>query len=253
MPRGRRFHCAFFARQDGRVTLCFACANNEQTGALPPREEIIVSGSWRVAHAFGTSLPGWLVVLPTRHVRALHELRRDEAAELGEVLHRASHALQEVVGCEKAYFVFFAEADGFEHLHVHVIPRMAWFTPKERGPGVFTMLGVPPEDEVSEQDRDDFARRLRVALELMHPAPRSLTMTEEYDDVRRTNIGGRYGSPTVTIALPFGKVVNTDSELRDAIAELAMLVSRAAQARDDEAQLALVQKAADELAARLSS
>ena len=78
-------------------------------------------------------------------------------------------------------------------------------------------------------------------------------MTEDDDDVRRTNIGGRYGSPTVTIALPFGKVVNTDNELRDAIAELAMLVSRAAQARDDEAQLALVQKAADELAARLSS
>ena len=232
---------------------CFACANNDLIGALPPREAILVSGSWRVAHAFGTSLPGWLVVVPTRHVTAIHELRSDEAAQLGEVLHRASHALQEVVGCEKAYFVFFAEAEGFEHLHVHVIPRMAWFTPKERGPGAFTMLGVSPEDEVSEQDRDELARRLRVALELMQPAPRSLTMTEEDDDVRRTNIGGRYGSPTVTIALPFGKVVNTDNELRDAIAELAMLVSRAAQVRDDEVQLALVQKAADELAARLSS
>src|SRR5439155_4177585 len=221
---------------------CFACENNQQTGALPPREKIIVSGSWRVAHAFGTSLPGWLVVLPTRHVRALHELRRDEAVQLGEVLHRASHALQEVVGCEKAYFVFFAEAEGFEHLHVHVIPRMAWFTPKERGPGVFTMLGVSPDDEVSEQVRDDLARRLRVALELMQSAPRSLPMAEEDDDVRRTNIGGRYGSPTFTIALPFGKVVNTDNELRDAIAELATLVSRAAQARGDEAQLAVVQK-----------
>jgi diadenosine tetraphosphate (Ap4A) HIT family hydrolase len=227
--------------------------NNECLGYLPPREEIIVSGSWRVAHAFGTSLPGWLVVLPTRHVRALHELRRDEAAQLGEVLHRASRALQEVVGCEKAYFVFFAEAEGFEHLHVHVIPRMAWFTPKERGPGAFTMLGVSPEDEVPEQDRDDLARRLRVALELMHPARRSLAMAEDDDDVRRTNIGGRYGSPTFSIAFPLGKIVNTDSELRDAVAELATLVSLAAQARGDEAQLALVQSAADELANRLSS
>jgi diadenosine tetraphosphate (Ap4A) HIT family hydrolase len=236
------------------MTQCFACANNERIGALPPREEILVSGSWRVVHAFGTSLPGWLVVLPTRHVRALHELSRDEAAQLGEVLHRASHALQEVVGCEKAYFVFFAEAEGFEHLHVHVIPRMGWFTPKERGPGVFTMLGVSPEDEVSEQDRDDLARRLRGALELMHPAPRSLAMAEEDDDdVRRTNIGGRYGSPSFTIALPFGKIVNTDNDLRDAIAELATLVARAAQAGGDEAQLALVQKAADELAGRLGS
>jgi diadenosine tetraphosphate (Ap4A) HIT family hydrolase len=235
------------------VTQCLACANNELAGGLPSRESIIVSGSWRVAHAFGTSLPGWLVVLPTRHVKALHELRSDEAAELGEVLHRASRALQHVVGCEKAYFAFFAEAEGFEHLHVHVIPRMAWFTPKERGPGAFTMLGVSPEDEVSEHDRDDLARRLRVALEPMHPTPRSLHMVEEDDDVRRTNIGGRYGSPTITIAWPFSRVTNTDSELRDAVAELATLVSRAAQAGGDEAELALVQMAADELATRLSS
>jgi diadenosine tetraphosphate (Ap4A) HIT family hydrolase len=198
-------------------------------------------------------LPGWLVVLPTRHVKALHELRGDEAAQLGEVLYRASDALQEVVGCEKSYFVFFAEADGFEHLHVHVIPRMAWFTPKERGPGVFTMLGVSPEDEVSEQDRDDLARRLRVALELEHPAPRSLHMAEDNDDVRRTNIGGRYGSPTITIAWPFSRVTSTDTELRDAVAELATLVARATQAQGDEAQLALVQIAADEIAARLTS
>jgi diadenosine tetraphosphate (Ap4A) HIT family hydrolase len=233
------------------VTQCFACASNENVGTLPPREEIVVSGRWRVAHAFGTSLPGWLVVLPTRHVRALHELRRDEAAQLGEVLHRVSRALQQVVGCEKSYFVFFAEAEGFEHLHVHVIPRMAWFTHNERGPGVFKMLGVSPEDEVSEQDRDDLALRLREALEPTHPVPRSLPMAED-DDVRRTNIGGRYGSPTFTIALPFSKVTNADDDLRDAVADLAALVARAAQARGDAAQLALVQKAAEELATRLS-
>ena len=74
----------------------------------------------------------------------------------------------------------------------------------------------------------------------------------EDDDVRRTNIGGRYGSPTFTITLPFSKVVNVDSELRDAVAELAILLSRAAQAGGDEAELALVQLAADELATRLS-
>ena len=237
------------------MTQCIACANNKFIGALPPREEILVTGNWRVAHAFGTSLPGWLVVLPTRHVTALHEVPPDEAAHLGEVLQRASRALHEVVGCEKAYFVFFAEAEGFEHLHVHVIPRMAWFTQKERGPGVFTMLGVPEQEQVSEDDRDDLARRLRAALEEpMHPALRSVQMAEpEDDDVRRTNIGGRYGSPSFTIAWPFSKITHGDAELREAVAELAALVSRAAQARGDEAQLALVQKAAEELASRLSS
>jgi diadenosine tetraphosphate (Ap4A) HIT family hydrolase len=143
---------------------CIACENNEKIGALPPREEILVAGSWRVAHAFGTSLPGWLVVMPNRHVRALHDLEPDEAAQLGEVLRRVSGALRDVVGSEKAYLVFFAEAEGFEHLHVHVIPRLPSFTAEQRGPNVFKFLGVPPEDEVSEADRDDLALRLRDAM-----------------------------------------------------------------------------------------
>jgi hypothetical protein len=130
---------------------------------------------------------------------------------------------------------------------------MAWFTPKERGPGVFTMLGVSPDDEVSEEVRDDLARRLRVALELTHPAARSLPMTEEDDDVRRTNIGGRYGSPTFTIALPFGRVVNTDNDLRNAVADLAALVARLAAAGTDEAERAAIAVAAAKLATDASS
>jgi diadenosine tetraphosphate (Ap4A) HIT family hydrolase len=143
---------------------CFACANNELVGTLPPREEVAVSGGWRIAHAFNTSLPGWLVVLPSRHVKAMHELEPDEAAELGAVLRRASKAQSEVLGCDKSYVVFFAEADGFEHLHVHVIPRMPWFTAEQVGPRVFTFLGVPDGDEVPEQTRDDLALRLRAAM-----------------------------------------------------------------------------------------
>ena len=143
---------------------CFTCAGNAQIGELPPREEIAIVGSWRVAHAFGTSLPGWLVAVPNRHVTALHELQLDEAAQLGEVLHRASGALRDIVGCEKAYFVFFAEADGFEHLHVHVIPRMPWFTHEHTGPRAFSMLGVSADDEVTEQARDELAVRLRAAM-----------------------------------------------------------------------------------------
>ncbi|MGH8994745.1 MAG: hypothetical protein ACRDYB_01680 [Acidimicrobiales bacterium] len=46
----------------------------------PPRSEVVVDGGrWRVAHAFGTSVPGWLVVVPWRHVVALSELIAEEA------------------------------------------------------------------------------------------------------------------------------------------------------------------------------
>jgi diadenosine tetraphosphate (Ap4A) HIT family hydrolase len=147
------------------VTPCLACADNDRLESLPPREMIEVTGSWRVAHAFGTSLPGWLVLLPNTHVRALHELTDDAAAELGPLLTRVSQALSDVLGCEKAYVAFFAEADGFEHLHLHVMPRMDWFGPDERGPAVFSRLGRSADTEVPEADRDALALKLRAALQ----------------------------------------------------------------------------------------
>ena len=151
--------------EDGILTDCIVCANNARVGSLPPREEIEIRGVWRMAHAFGTSLPGWLVVVPTRHVAALDELEPSEAAQLGDVLYRASKALRAIVGCEKAYFVFFAEQQGFSHLHVHVIPRMEWFTAEQRGPGVFSLLGGSAEDAwLPEPERDRIALAVRGAL-----------------------------------------------------------------------------------------
>ena len=70
---------------------------------------------------------------------------------------------------------------------------------------------------------------------------------------RRTNIGGRYGSPTITVALPFSNIKNTDDRLRDAVADLATLVSRLATPGVDVAELALVKTAAEELAASITS
>jgi diadenosine tetraphosphate (Ap4A) HIT family hydrolase len=145
-------------------TDCIVCRFNDRIGHLPPREEIEVSGRWRVAHAFGTSLPGWLVVAPTCHVTALQELAEEDASQLGRVLHRASRALCEVFGCDKTYVVFFAEAEGFAHLHIHVIPRMAWFAPEQRGPGVFSLLGVASSEEVPEHERDRLALIIRNAM-----------------------------------------------------------------------------------------
>lgn len=69
----------------------------------------------------------------------------------------------------------------------------------------------------------------------------------------RTVIGGRHGSPTVTVALPFAKITNVDAELRDAVAELAALVARLAEqvAAGSTDEIALVRTAAEELAVRL--
>ncbi len=78
-------------------------------------------------------------------------------------------------------------------------------------------------------------------------------MEEDDGDLRRTNIGGRYGSPTVTIALPFAKITSTDTELREAVAELATLVARLAVAGADERERAAIVLAAAELSTDVSS
>jgi diadenosine tetraphosphate (Ap4A) HIT family hydrolase len=143
---------------------CYSCNGNARMDRLPPREAILVEGGWRVAHAFGTSLPGWLVVVPLRHVTALHELSEAELSALGPIVGRLSGALERVVGAAKSYCVFYAEQEGFSHVHLHVVPRMPWFTDEQRGPRAFVFLGVPDDEALSEEERDAISVRVTAAL-----------------------------------------------------------------------------------------
>lgn len=138
---------------------CYACA---QAGPdAPIREGFVRKAGWRVAHDFNSSLEGWLIVAPLRHVQAFDELTVDEASALGELLWKASIALKSVTGCEKTYVMLFAEAEGFAHLHVHVVPRMPDQPEDRRGPAVFGYLkdGHP----LASDRRDEIARALLAA------------------------------------------------------------------------------------------
>jgi hypothetical protein len=73
----------------------------------------------------------------------------------------------------------------------------------------------------------------------------------------RVQIGGRYGSPTVTVALPFSNVQLSDPGLVDAVRDLAALVQQTAaslqlRTADRNVELARIQQAAGELAQRLA-
>jgi diadenosine tetraphosphate (Ap4A) HIT family hydrolase len=125
-----------------------------------------VGPGWRVAHAFGTSLPGWLVVVPRRHVIALDELTAGEAADLGPLLRALTAAMRAVLGCGKTYVALFAEAQGFEHVHFHVVPRSPDMDPALRGPRVFGHLGGDPARHISAQVMDQLAVRIGQALRL---------------------------------------------------------------------------------------
>ncbi|MGI3786628.1 MAG: hypothetical protein ACRYG2_38275 [Janthinobacterium lividum] len=60
--------------------------------------------------------------------------------------------------------MLFAEAEGFNHLHLHIVPRHSDLSLERQGPGVFAYLGSPEAQRVPEDERDALASRLREAL-----------------------------------------------------------------------------------------
>jgi len=141
---------------------CYSCAASaSRPPAVPGYEHIAGDEYWRLAHAFGTGLPGWLVLLPRRHVTAVAELTGAEAAGLGSWQVRASQALHAVTGCAKTYVAQFAEGEGFAHVHFHIVPRPADLAAELRGPGIFGLVGVPPAQEVTDQRKLEIAHALQ--------------------------------------------------------------------------------------------
>lgn len=146
-----------------RATDCFNCRTSA-LASLPPRESIVRTQHWRVGHAFNSTLAGWLVIAPILHVTALDELPAEAHAELGTLLGSLSAALRTVTGCVKTYVMQFSEAEGFEHLHVHVVPRTADHPADLKGPNVFGYLTDDEAWWVTEDERDRVALALRDVL-----------------------------------------------------------------------------------------
>ncbi|GLV90504.1 hypothetical protein Slala04_19580 [Streptomyces lavendulae subsp. lavendulae] len=151
---------------------CYTCSQEAGFDDLPPRECVAHDRHWRVAHGLDTALPGWLVLLPRRHVVAVHDLTDAEASSLGVWQVRLSRALRSVTGCAKTYVVQFAEAEGFAHVHFHVVPRMADLPPEHRGPGVFQLLRRPEHERVTTDGADRMAHAIRSQLQIRPDASR---------------------------------------------------------------------------------
>jgi diadenosine tetraphosphate (Ap4A) HIT family hydrolase len=148
---------------DDLVPGCYSCDQLAMPDP-PPREDVVHTDHWQVAHAFNSSLAGWLVVVPTRHVLAFTDLTSGAADELGGLVRRMSVALAEVTGCVKTYLMQFSEAEGFSHLHLHLVPRRPDHPAEARGPAVFTYLSGDESEWLPEQVRDDLALALRAAF-----------------------------------------------------------------------------------------
>jgi diadenosine tetraphosphate (Ap4A) HIT family hydrolase len=143
---------------------CYTCAQEAGAADLPPRERIAADDLWRVAHAVNSAVPGWLVLLPRRHVTAVADLTDAEAQALGTWQVRLSRALHQVLGCQKTYIAQFAEAAGFAHVHFHVVARPPDLAPELRGPRVFGLLGPADRPPVSSERMDEIALGVAAVL-----------------------------------------------------------------------------------------
>ncbi len=142
---------------------CYACAREAEFERLPRYQRIAVDEHWRVVHAVDCALPGWLVLLPRRHLESMAELTGAEAASLGVWQVRLARALKVVTGCRKAYVAQFGEAEGFAHVHFHVVPRAEGLPAEWRGPRVFGLLGAG-DRAVPAERMDELAGRLAEVL-----------------------------------------------------------------------------------------
>jgi diadenosine tetraphosphate (Ap4A) HIT family hydrolase len=150
-------------KTDDLVPGCYCC-DQQGTPSLPPREDVVHTDHWRVAHAFNSTLPGWLVLLPTRHVSSFTELTPEAADELGGLVRRLGTALETVTGCVKTYLMQFSEAEGFSHLHLHLVPRLPEHPADVRGPRVFAYLADDEAEWLPATERDSLALSVRAAL-----------------------------------------------------------------------------------------
>jgi len=144
---------------------CFPCRNNAiEPTLLPLRERVYDDGLWRVAHAFNSALPGWMIIVARRHVTSLAELTPAEADALGPLLRNLSRALERTLSARKAYVFFFAEAEKFPHVHIHVVPRAADLAEEHRGPKVFALLSRPETEWIRPAEMDRIAGEIGNAM-----------------------------------------------------------------------------------------
>ena len=148
------------------MTDCATCAlvKGRDSGTAPVWDNIYRTPYWDVAHAYPTSLRGWLVIVCRRHIAAIDELTEEEALELGSLIRRTSAALKARTGCLKTYVMQFAEAPTHQHVHFHIVPRMADQPPERKSVGIFGYLGVPEAETVSDSVMNELALQIRLYL-----------------------------------------------------------------------------------------
>jgi diadenosine tetraphosphate (Ap4A) HIT family hydrolase len=143
---------------------CQSCQALQNIISLTVTPRVFETPYWVVEHGHPTSIRGWLVVVLARHRSALHELTEGEWEDLSQLLPKLCQSLHKVLGTEKEYVMQFAEGEGFNHVHFHVIARLPDWPDDLRGKRVFSGLGYSLENALSPDDLTPLVQELRAYL-----------------------------------------------------------------------------------------
>lgn len=144
---------------------CLTCLNLSGERPISPGPLIYEGTHWVVDHAYPTTHLGWLVILPKRHIEALHELTKEEFQELAEIEYKLVQVMHTNPNVQKEYLMCFAEGEGFHHVHIHIVPKPANLPAPLKGPRVFALLEVDEEHAITARELtvfcEEFTRKLQ--------------------------------------------------------------------------------------------
>ena len=140
---------------------CLSCRSISGEKRISPGPTVYESVYWLVEHAYPTSLQGGLVIVLKRHAEALHELSKEEFAELAEIQYRLAQTMHQYTQVEKEYMACFAEGLGFNHIHIHFVAKPKDLPAELKGPAVFKSLQVDEEHAVPPDQIKAYCEDLR--------------------------------------------------------------------------------------------
>lgn len=158
---------------------CLTCKSVSGERRISPGPTIYETQNWLVEHAYPCGMVGWLVLVLKRHASALHELTEAELAELGALQGRTANVLWRVLDCAKEYSMCLGEAEGFNHVHVHMVPKRRDLPEELRGPRIFAMLKVGEEGAVPRVEIAQFCEELQVHFSTQGRQERVTTLQRE--------------------------------------------------------------------------
>jgi len=92
----------------------------------PPENSIVFrSAHWVLNHNLKAKIPGYLMLAPISGASQFHELSEPALVELGPILAKATHSIQ---NCFRPDYIFtsrYGVSPGFG-LHFHIIPVYSW-------------------------------------------------------------------------------------------------------------------------------